>query len=131
MPSQEPSVTWDPREGRSLWLGNSSQLPGEDPARGLGERRTTSGSKQVEARKRDGDLVSEESWAVGWVEVGLPKLGVTGTSLSLESQVTLGERCPHINTHTLTHTHSHHIFFTHQLMDTWVVSISCRPDHIK
>ena len=37
---------------------------------------------------------------MGWVEVGLPKLGVTGTSLSLQSQVTLGERCPHIHTHT-------------------------------
>ena len=66
----------------------------------MGERRTTSGSKQVGTRKRDGDLASEESWAVGWVEVGLPKLGVTGTSLSLQSQVTLGERCPHIHTHT-------------------------------
>lgn len=36
---------------------------------------------------------------MGWVEVGLPKLGVTGTSLSLQSQVTLGERCPHRHTH--------------------------------
>ena len=99
MPSQDPSVSWDPREGRSLRLGNSSQLPGEDlPQRVGGEedyiRFQTGGDK-----KRDGDLASEESWAVGWVEVGLPKLGVTGTSLSLQSQVTLGERCPHRHTH--------------------------------
>lgn len=54
------------------------------PSPGVGEKENTSVSKQVGTRKWD--LVSEESWAVGWVEVGLPKLGVTGTSLSLESQ---------------------------------------------
>lgn len=63
--------------------------------RELGERRTTSGGlRQVPNRwgqGRETDLASEESWAVGWMEVGLPKLGVTG--ISLESQVTLGHRC--------------------------------------
>lgn len=40
---------------------------------------------------------------MGWMEAGLPKLGAMGTSLSLESQVTLGGA--DVITHTHTHTH--------------------------